>query len=167
VEPPRPNAKGPNLGPPTTMPNEIPAMNETRKIGEELFDDRNSYFRGTARVRFENLHFVYTHDRKVEDKKLIENLEDKFESEGCFPFEPKNRIPALVDQATLDSISNSIDQTALLDNRGGLPPELKVPSDISIECLDGRLRVQAAMKVLGAARLVVGRRFVSQRFVRS
>ncbi|OCK94682.1 uncharacterized protein K441DRAFT_559443, partial [Cenococcum geophilum 1.58] len=70
---------------------------------------------------------------------------------GCRRLEPKNHIPAIIDQTTLDdaiSISNGVNAKTLLENPKKGPPELKFDANFSIECLDGRLRAEAGKTVL-------------------
>ncbi len=126
-------------------------MNETERIERKLIADRNTFFRGTARVKFHHLRFVHVHDRKRDDLKLRKDMKTKYETQGCLRLEPKNHIPAIIDQRTLDAatqMSEGVDEKSLLDNPKSIPPELKFPADISIECLQGRLRVEAGKDFL-------------------
>jgi hypothetical protein len=126
-------------------------MNELKKIKTKLIVDRNTFFRGTARVRFQNLQFIHVHDRKRDDLKLRKDLQKKYETQGCLRLEPKNHIPAIIDQRALDAaieMLKGVDQNSLLNNPKPLPPELTFPADISIECLQGHLRVEAGKDFL-------------------
>jgi hypothetical protein len=125
-------------------------MNEMQKIEVKIKNDRNVYFRGTARIKFQNLRFIHIHDRKRDDAKLKNDLKKKYETQGCLRLEPRNHIPAIIDQATLDEAIklSKVNQNVLLDNPKTLPPELKFPSDFRIECLQGRLRVETGMEFL-------------------
>jgi hypothetical protein len=95
---------------------------------------------------------VHTHDRKRDDKKLIKDLKEKFEKQGCLRLEESaHRIPATVDQATLIEaiqISPKADQNTLLENPKKGPPDLGFPPGSSIECHQGRLRIEAAKEFL-------------------
>ena len=128
-------------------------MDYSQKIEEKLVNDRNTYFRGTARIKFQSLHFVNIHDRKRDDEKLIKTLKEKFKKPaGCLRLEPKNHIPAVIAQETLDHAIRlsppEANQNSLLNNPEKLPPELRFPPDVGIKCLQGRLRVEAAKQAL-------------------
>ena len=124
---------------------------EVQNIESKLSTDRNVFFRGTAKIKLQHLRFVHVHDQKRDDSKLIEELEGKFKERGCRRLEPKNHIPAIIDQTTLDDairISNGVNAKTLLENPKKGPPELKFDANFSIECLDGRLRAEAGKTVL-------------------
>jgi hypothetical protein len=126
-------------------------MNEVERTERKLVADRNNLFRGTARVRFQNLRFIHVHDRKRDNENLQKDLKKRYKTQGCLRLEPKHHIPALIDQRQLDDairMSEIVDQKSLLDNPKPLPPELKFPADVSIECLQGRLRVETAKEFL-------------------
>ncbi|KAI9772442.1 MAG: hypothetical protein M1840_000645 [Geoglossum simile] len=119
-------------------------------IERKLAKDRGKYFRGTARIRLERLHFGNQCPREL-NKKIVEKLKDKFETEGCLRLEPKHHIPAIIDQQILDAaikISPNVSLHTLLDTLGDLPPELKIPPNCSLECLHGRHRIQAGREIL-------------------
>jgi hypothetical protein len=117
-------------------------------IERKLAGDRGTYFRGTARVRLQRLHFGDQCSREL-DRKIVESLKDTFEIEGCLRLEPSHHIPALIDRQTLElaiKSSPGVSAAALLDNPKKLPPELKL--NCSLECLHGRHRLQAAREIL-------------------
>jgi hypothetical protein len=122
-------------------------------VEKRLAEDRGKYYRGTARFRFDYLHFedTFPRDPQDPDKKIVEILKGKFENEGCLRLEPANHIPAVIDQSTLDMLiaeSPGISLGSLLDNPKNLPPEIKCPNNIKIECLQGRHRVEAGREYL-------------------
>jgi hypothetical protein len=119
-------------------------------IERKLAEDRGTYFRGTARVRLQCLHFGDQCSREL-DRKIVQSLKDTFKIEGCLRLEPRHHIPALIDQQTLElaiKSSPGVSAAALLDNPKELPPELKIALNCSLECLHGRHRLQAAKEIL-------------------
>lgn len=70
-------------------------QSEVEVVERKLAEDRGKYYRGTARVRFEHLHFGDLCPRGRDDK-IVTYLKDKF-NYGCLRLEPQNRIPAVID----------------------------------------------------------------------
>jgi hypothetical protein len=119
-------------------------------IERKLAEDRSKYFRGTACVRFEYLHFGMHCPREL-NRKNVEELKNRFETESCLQLEPKHHILAIIDQQTLDLAIKSSPDTllhTLLDNLKKLPPELKIPPNCSLESLHSCHRVQAGTEIL-------------------
>ncbi|KAH7119558.1 hypothetical protein B0J11DRAFT_590451 [Dendryphion nanum] len=78
-------------------------------------------------------------------------LEDKFKKQGILLLEPKNRIPAIIDAEVLEEAigaSPDISLESILESSKEEPPELKLPSDYRIECLQGLRRVEAGKRIL-------------------
>lgn len=125
-------------------------QNQIEFVEHQLHQDRGLFFRGTARIRFENLHFGNSCPRE-RNQQIIKYLEEKFSNEGCLRLEPMHHIPAVITQAALDnciSASPHLSHKSLLENQGRMPQELKIPAETMIECLQGSHRVAAAMAFL-------------------
>lgn len=125
-------------------------QSQVELIERKLLEDRGTYFRGTARIRFENLQFGDLCPRDL-NQKMTDLLKSKFKTEGCLRLDAQNRIPAVISQQTLDyAIKSSPGVTIdlLLENSKDLPPELQLPSSIAIEYLQGLHRVAAAREIL-------------------
>ena len=65
--------------------------------------ERYIKYRGTARVRLEYLHFEWDEPREL-NRKNVERLKEIFRIENVRRLEPRNHIPALVDQADLNAV---------------------------------------------------------------
>ena len=118
-------------------------------------NDRSANFRGTAAVALEVLDFDIegSGDNGGDNgRDNEERLKSIFENEGCWRLEPENRISAIIDQQSLDdAIQASPAGTTLatlLENPCGIPPELRLPPNLRLKCLQGRSRVQAAKAFL-------------------
>jgi hypothetical protein len=119
-------------------------------VEKELFEERGVHFRGTARIRFENLNFGSLGGRML-DRKIVNYLKDRFKTAGCLRIPPGNRIPAIINQKVLDdAIQNSpgLSSDSLVENAEEIPPELELPAEIVIECLQGMHRVAAGKEIL-------------------
>lgn len=118
-------------------------------IEKGLLRDRRARFRGTAKIRFDNLEF--TNGPRKLDEKTAAYLADKFKRQGIFRMEPKNRLPGVIDAETLQAaldVSPEASSQTLLDNPNGNPPELRLPSGLMIDCRQGHHRIEAAKKLL-------------------
>ncbi|RBA14416.1 hypothetical protein FPRO05_03208 [Fusarium proliferatum] len=107
-------------------------------------------FRGTARIRFANLRFGNLCPREP-SKKITTQLKERFAGEGCLRLEPKNHIPAVISQDTLEACIRALpdaSQDVLLENNGKQPPELRLPEGCMVECLQGLHRVAAGKEFL-------------------
>jgi hypothetical protein len=116
-------------------------------IERKLLDDKRTKFRGTARVRFENLAF----GRRDLNEKAVTYLEDKLKKQGILRLEPRHRIPAIIDWKVLEEAIEASPNTSselLLENPEEEPPYLQLPSGQLIDCLQGLHRVAAAKKIL-------------------
>ncbi|KAG4276902.1 hypothetical protein FPRO04_14216 [Fusarium proliferatum] len=125
-------------------------QNQIESVEQQLYHDRGIYFRGTARIRFANLRFGNLCPREP-NKKITTQLKERFSGEGCLRLEPKNHIPAVISQDTLEACiraSPNVSQDVLLENNGKHPPELRLPEDCMVECLQGLHRVAAGKEFL-------------------
>jgi hypothetical protein len=117
----------------------------------KISNDRSSNFRGTASVALEVLDFDIEGARQSNENNK-ERLKRIFETENCFPFRPENRISAVIDQQDLENaIQASPAETSLatlLENPDGNAPDLKLPPNCRLKCLQGRSRVEAAKELL-------------------
>src|SRR5437773_7840139 len=119
-------------------------------IERKIAEDRGKYYRGTAIVRFEYLHFGSQCPREL-DRENVESLKDTFMKQGCLRLEPKHHIPALIDQQALDlaiKSSRAVSLDTLLNNPKAVPPELKMPPNYSLECIQGLHWVEAGKEIL-------------------
>ena len=125
-------------------------QNQVEVIEQQLYQDRGSSFRGTARIRFTHLNFSDLCPRKP-NKSITARIREAFSNSGCLRLEPKHRIPALINQDILDAAieASSIESlAALLGNQTKQPPELTLPDHVRVECLQGLHRVEAAKEFL-------------------
>lgn len=115
-----------------------------------LDQERRRTYLGTARVRFEALHFGRRRLR-VPDEKHVEYLEGCFRTSGCRPLEKQNHISAKVSQEVLGEAiqASGIGHGDLLSNQTPGYVELEMPPGRQIECLHGQHRILAASRVLG------------------
>jgi Protein of unknown function (DUF3723) len=96
----------------------------------------------------EVLQFTLENMRDI-DKKNIDRLKNIFDEQGFLRAEPERYIPAIVSMTDLAkaiefTASPSVSIDKLLDNPKELPPLLKFPPGVHIECLTGKHRIQAA-----------------------
>jgi len=125
-------------------------QSQVELVGRKLLEDRGTYFRGTARIRFENLQFGELCPREL-NQKFTDSLKSKFITEGCLRLDAQNRIPAVISQQMLSQAiddSPGVTVDLLLENSKDQPPELLIPSNVAIECLQGLHRVAAAKEIL-------------------
>ena len=115
----------------------------------KLQAERCVKYKGTARVRLEHLHFEWNETREL-NRKNVQRLKEVFRTENVRRLEPRNHIPAVVDQAEFDialQISKCSAET-LLSNPDAEPPVLKFPARHRVTCLHRRHRIQAARETL-------------------
>ncbi len=105
-------------------------------------------YRGTARIRLENLYFEPDESREL-SRKNVERLKERFRKD-ILRLVPRHHIPAVVDQADLDDgiQASKISAGALLSNLHDQPPMLQFPTRLRLTCLHGRHRIQAARETL-------------------
>lgn len=91
---------------------------------------------GVARIKLSSLEFP---NSRSLDSKNIQRLKNLFRGQrGCQPGELQNRIPAVVDEATLGEALNASGLTRddLLSTGPGYPT-LDFPPGVRLECLRG------------------------------
>ena len=118
-------------------------MENLDPIDQRIAKDKNAMYRGTARVSITHLDFPHTY-RQI-DRKVIAQLKRDFEGEGCNKDEPANRIPAIIDDATLkeglEKLAISVETfKAISDND---PPYFPLSQVAKLECLHGQHRILA------------------------
>ena len=119
-------------------------------IQRRIAEDRGKYYRGTAIVRFEYLHFGFQCPWQL-NRENVESLKDTFRKEGCLRLEPKHHILALIDQQVLDlaiKSSRAVSLNTFLKNPEATPPELKMSQGYSLECIHGCHWVEAGKEIL-------------------
>lgn len=106
-------------------------------------------YRGTARIRLENLYFEWGEAREL-SRKNVERLKQVFRTENVHRLEPRNHIPAVVHEGDLVSAiqASKISAETLLSNPDGDLPMLKFPQHYKLTCLHGGHRIQAARETL-------------------
>ena len=130
-------------------------MPQPASYGRDLRVQAERYvkYRGTARVGLEALHFQWGEQREL-SRKNVERLKEMFRRiDDVDRLEPRNHIPAVVEQSDLDraTLASAISAETLLNNPGNDPPTLKFPPLFRLTCLHGRHRVQAAREILAPA----------------
>ncbi|KAB8218281.1 hypothetical protein BDV33DRAFT_175639 [Aspergillus novoparasiticus] len=104
---------------------------------------------GVARTK---LMLEFPNSRSL-DPKNVQRLKNLFRGQrDCKPGDLQNRIPAVVDEATLGEALNAsgLTRVALL-SPGPDYPRLDLPPGVRLECLRGQHRVQAAKETSGSA----------------
>ncbi|KAF2752682.1 hypothetical protein EJ05DRAFT_446384 [Pseudovirgaria hyperparasitica] len=114
----------------------------------DILQERTAKFLGKARVLLDSLQFPKQVLVDLQ-RHNVDRLKRVFELEGCRRLEPDRHIPALIDAKDLQSAleytaTDHVTSETLLDNPDALPPLLKLPSHLSIQCLRGKHRVTAA-----------------------
>jgi hypothetical protein len=120
----------------------------SEKHDEELSKDRNSSYRGRARLPLRVLSFREKQSRSDLDVN-VKRLKKAFIKSRCERLEPSNVIPAIISQYALDTIVglSNIDPELLLSSNDQ-PPLLETTPGFSLQCLDGESRVVAAKDIL-------------------
>ena len=116
---------------------------------QNLAEEHDRYFLGSARVDIDTLHFVEPCFREFDEKNL-ERLLDSYEREGCFRVEPVYHIPATIDQQALSNALVAADSStdALLSRDPRRWPKLTFPHEFRLLCLHGRHRIEAGRRYL-------------------
>lgn len=116
-----------------------------------IWEQRASNYRGTVRVKLEALRFGVEGSRQP-DVQNVKRLRQIFQDQGCYRLDPENRIPAVIDQQTLENAMQLSGTTlaALLQIPQTSPPFLKFPPGFQLQCLKGQSRAKAAEMVLRA-----------------
>ncbi|KFY68421.1 hypothetical protein V496_01043 [Pseudogymnoascus sp. VKM F-4515 (FW-2607)] len=109
-------------------------------------------FKGTAKISLDVLYFKQNQPRQL-NLKHVEYLKECFQTEGCHRLPLCRHIPAKIDQRCLDATikksgvsARQLLGTAKRDVETTDYPELVFPSDIQVECLHGRHRIEALKK---------------------
>jgi hypothetical protein len=123
-------------------------------MNQEIIDDediaiireRSEKFLCTLRVKLDVLCFSSERQRE-RDEGNIQRLVKTF-SKGCHRLQPRNYIPAIINQQILEEValSSGVSLQSLVKDNGD-PPLLEFPSDIRVECLRGRSRRDAAIRL--------------------
>ncbi|KAH7108866.1 hypothetical protein B0J11DRAFT_602052 [Dendryphion nanum] len=105
------------------------------RIGAE----RRAKYQGAVRVKLEVLHFPQEEGREL-SRENVERLKEVFQTDHVRRLEPRNYVPAIVEQTDLDNAlqASGFSVTDLLTNTDGNPPTLKFPSRYRLTCLHGR-----------------------------
>lgn len=100
-------------------------------------------------LRLEVLYFQWNELREL-SRKNVERLKEVFRTDNIRRLEPRNHIPAVVDQVDLDDAiqASEISAESLLSNPDNDPPVLTFPARHRLTCLHGRHRIQAAREIL-------------------
>ncbi|KAH6699447.1 hypothetical protein EV126DRAFT_342066 [Verticillium dahliae] len=125
-------------------------QDKIQNVEQQLYRDRGQFFRGTARIRFANLYFGSSCPREL-DERITAELKERFTNEGCLRLEPMHHIPAIINQKLLESClaaSPDVSQSLLLEHQDQQPPELTLPQETTVECLQGLHRVAAGKAYL-------------------
>lgn len=124
------------------MQSSIPESGIT--IEQRVSKDKLAKYRGTAIVSISHLHFP--HPCRQVDRKVVQQLKRDFEGEGCIKDIPKNPVPAIIDeptlQAALKKLATSAEAFRAASNDD--PPRLHFASGVKFECLHGQHRILAA-----------------------
>ncbi len=114
---------------------------------ERISQDKLCKYKGTARVQLSNL--VFPHSTRQVDIKVIEQLKRDFDGEGCIRGEPSHRIPAIIDDLTLETNLERLNlNTEDFKKRASNPPSFHLGRNVMLECLHGKHRVLAAQDYL-------------------
>ncbi len=109
-------------------------------------------FKGTARIRLEQLHFPWN-DAKELNEKNMDRLKGIYQKHGCRRVEVRHRVPALIDEGRLDATiaaAGISPSTLVRPSTTDVYPELVFPNGQRLECLHGRHRIQAGKAFLSA-----------------
>lgn len=123
-------------------------QNEVTDYEQDISKDKASNLRGKARVMIAALKHTPESMRDL-DNTNVERLKDIFTMEGCRRDAPERHVPVVI---SMDDVTRAIALTGstevsldkLLDNPKELPPLLKFPPGVHIQCLTGKHRIQAA-----------------------
>jgi hypothetical protein len=131
-------------------------MRRSRFLEQELRLEAERFvkYRGTARVRLEVLHFQWNEPRELSQKN-VERMKEIFRGDktaygNIRRLDPRNHIPAVVEQSVLDDaiLASEVSAERLLSNPDNNPPVLKFAAGYLLTCLHGRHRIEAAREVL-------------------
>ena len=91
-------------------------------------------YRGTARVRLEVLHFQWNEPRELSGKN-VERLKEVFHTDNIRRLEPRNHIPAIINQSVLDDAiqASEISAERLLSNPDNNPSAKDPPLSLLLD----------------------------------
>ncbi|TQV90526.1 hypothetical protein IF1G_10849 [Cordyceps javanica] len=115
-------------------------------VSRRISAEKTVKYVGRAEVNIQNLEFPNSKNFNEEN---IERLARLFRSQGGFsPGDVPNRIPAVIDEAALQTAltASSLSRDALLCG-SSKHPRLMFPQEFRLECLRGGDRVKASRKV--------------------
>jgi hypothetical protein len=94
-------------------------------------------------------HIAFPSPSRPVDKKIIKQLQRDFGGEGCLREELSNRVPAIIDNLTLEGLLNKLGYNAeTLKNKSSEPPLLSLLDGLQLECLHEQHRILAAKACL-------------------
>ncbi|KFZ13857.1 hypothetical protein V501_03496 [Pseudogymnoascus sp. VKM F-4519 (FW-2642)] len=124
----------------------------TQVDDQRLEGEKRLKFKGTAKISLDVLYFKQNQPRQL-NLKHVEYLKECFQNEGCHRLPLCRHIPAKIDQWCLDATikESGVSARQLLSTakRAGETtdyPRLIFPSDVQVECLHGRHRIEALKK---------------------
>ena len=123
---------------------------QAREEEIRLEAEKKLKFKGTARIRLEQLHFPWNDARELNEKN-VDRLKAIFQQHGCRRLEVQHHVPAIIDEERLDATiaAAGISPRALMRTQAADGyPELIFPYGQQLECLHGRHRVQAGKDFL-------------------
>lgn len=127
-------------------------MRQARAREEEvrLEGEKRLKFKGSARIRLEQLHFPWIDAKKLNEKN-VDRLKGIFQQHGCRKVEVRHRVPALIDEGRLDAAiaaAGISPRTLVSPPTADVYPELVFPNGHRLDCLHGRHRIQAGKEFL-------------------
>lgn len=125
---------------------------QAREEEVRLEVEKRLKFKGTARIRLDQLCFPWN-DAKELNKKNVDRLKAIYQQHGCRRLEVQHHVPAIIDAGPLDAAvaAAGISPTTLVSppTADGYP-ELVFPNGYALECLHGRHRIHAGKEFLPA-----------------
>lgn len=121
--------------------------------GPDISQEKGRCWLGTVLVDLNRLGFSNRPSRQCFEKRK-KWLISVFREDGCHPKLVEHHIPAIIDNDILKralSISNAR-YDDIVTKQADRWPKLKLPDDLTLECLQGRLRVEAAKAFLPPGR---------------
>jgi len=114
----------------------------------QRFAERQSNFRGSAKIPLRFLDFGETLVSGHLDPKNITRIVQIFELEGCLRLDLENHIPAIISEDVLEQ-SLCYSQVAHINLlQPHAPSTLELPPDYKLQCLHGKHRIAAAKTFL-------------------
>ena len=121
---------------------------QAREEEVRLEVEKRVKFKGTARIRLEQLYFPWK-DGKELNEKNVNRLKAIFQQHGCRRLKVQHHVPAVIGERQLNdaiAIAGISPRTLVSPPTVDGYPELVFPS--RLECLHGRHRVQAGKEFL-------------------